>query len=211
MRTKSRSRRRGLVLAVLTLIVRHAGAGASATVRAVSAGADQAAARTVRSGRSGLQDLQGKVLRISPALLAAVPRGLGLPEPREAGRRKVVPRTEAEPRSECSDARSRRHAAGRPARSSRGPCPSRSSRWSFAVRPACATATAGQSGGASASTRSRRRRSISPIRPTSPDPAPGAPRGQGAPGPRALESETAVPSSLLPTRPFQSPARGRAE
>ena len=86
--------RRGLVLAVLTLIASHAGTGAGATIRTVSTAADQAAAGALRSGRSGLQDLQGKILRIPPDVLASLPDRMGLPEPGEAGRRKVVPRAQ---------------------------------------------------------------------------------------------------------------------
>ena len=113
----------------------HAGAGAGATVRAVSPGADQAAAGAVRPGRSDLQNLQAQVLRLSPAVLAAVPGGLGLPEPREARRREVVQENEssAHARTRQTAARAKRcegrdQDPGRPAHSALLP------RWPFAVR-----------------------------------------------------------------------------
>ncbi len=83
MRTNSRSRGRGLVLAVLTMVVSLPELAQAQQTGLFPLEPIKPAAGSVRPGRPDLQNLQASVFRLSPDVLAAVPSGWGCPS-REA-------------------------------------------------------------------------------------------------------------------------------
>ena len=82
MRTNSRSRGRGLVLAVLTLVVSLPELARAQQTGLFPTGTDPPAAGSVRPGRPDLQSLQASILRLSSDVLADLPERLGMPKPR---------------------------------------------------------------------------------------------------------------------------------
>ena len=88
MRTNSRSRGRGLILAVLTVVVSLPELARAQQTGLFPLAPIRQAAGPVRPGRSDLQDLQASVFRLSSHVLAAVPGRLGMPEPRGPDREK---------------------------------------------------------------------------------------------------------------------------
>ena len=90
MRTNSRSRGRGLVLAVLTLVVSLPELARAQQTGLFPLAPIKQTAGAMRPGRSDLQNLQASVFRLSPDVLAAVPERLGLPEPRGARQGEIV-------------------------------------------------------------------------------------------------------------------------
>ena len=90
MRTNSRSRGQGLVLAVLTVVVSLPELAQAQQGGLFPLAPITQAAGPVRPGRPDLQDLQESVFRLSSHVLATIPGRLGLSEPRGAGQGEVV-------------------------------------------------------------------------------------------------------------------------